>query len=97
MADKKSLKVIVPDEVRNGSACTRVTGGLTDEEVKILERMRWLKEEMGALQKDADSESPPADAAARMEAMKAQLADLKGERDAARRRRMALLGYDEED
>jgi hypothetical protein len=104
MAAKKSLTVLPPNEGSDGSACTRVVGGLTDEEVRLLEEMRRLKEKILAL-RGGDRSAPLAkssraggeEAVESVDALKARMGALKREREEARRRRMAILGHGEED
>jgi len=64
------------------SCSNPVRGGLTDREVRLLREMRRLKEAL--------REAPPS---VRQELL-ARLDLLKGEREEARRERMALLGHE---
>ena len=104
MVEKKPLKVLPPDGVKDGSACTRVVGGLTDEEVRLLEKMRRLKEEIRALREGdrsaslaKSSRASGEEASESVDALKARMGALKREREEARRKRMAILGHGEED
>lgn len=78
---------------RDTPSCTVVVGGLTDEEVAILARMRALHDEARRLR--ATSPSGQGAEAARLAALRDQWRSLAVERDAARARRMALLGHGE--
>lgn len=95
------------DDVRDGrrlpviatgaAVCGSVVGGLTDEEVGILARMRALHEEAMALRAAAAAgEGDAAEAEARIAELRRQRAVLVEARDAARHRRMVLLGHEEE-
>lgn len=79
----------------DASSCRRVAGGLTDEEVGILARMRALHDEAAALR--ASLAAAGADAAevdCRLAELRERRRVLAAERDAARHRRMVLLGHE---
>ncbi len=77
--------------------CGSVVGGLTDEEVAILASLRALHEEAAALRAAAAAgERGAAEVEARIVELRRQRATLVEARDAARHRRMVLLGHEEE-
>ncbi len=81
-----------------GPTCGSVVGGLTDEEVAILSRLRALHEEAVALRAAAAAGACDAAAAeSRIAELRRLREALVEERDAARHRRMVLLGHEEGD
>jgi len=84
------------------AACGGVIGGLTDEEVAVLARMRNLREEAEALRASlggtetggATSGEQRATLEAGLVGLREQWRRLALERDAARHRRMVLLGHE---
>ncbi len=85
------------------SACARVVGGLSDEEVAVLARLRAVRVEAAAVRAELDGVvGEGAEPAGRRAALTARLGELRdawrlltAERDAARHRRMVLLGHEE--
>lgn len=82
----------------DASSCQRVAGGLTDEEVAILARLRALHDEASALRaRIADAGADVADVECRLGELRERRRVLVAERDAARHRRMVLLGHETDD
>jgi hypothetical protein len=83
------------------SACARVVGGLSDEEVEVLARLRAVRAEAAAVRAEldgvvgegAESAGPRAALTARLGELRDAWRRLAAERDAARHRRMVLLGH----
>ena len=79
-------------------ACGKVVGGLTDEEVDILGRLRALHEEAVAARAAVAAGTRDADeAGARIAELRGLRVDLAAAGDAAGHRRMVLLGHEEPD
>lgn len=77
------------------SSCRRVAGGLTDEEVEILARLRALHDEAAALRaRLAGAGVDQAEIERGLAALRERRRVLAAERDAARHRRMVLLGHE---
>ncbi len=84
------------------SACARVVGGLSDEEVAVLARLRAVRAEAAAVRAELDGVvGEDAESAGRRAALTVRLGELRdawrlltAERDAARHRRMVLLGHE---
>ncbi len=79
-----------------GPACTAVRGGLTDEEVAIAQRLRAVREAERAVRRALAEATGAArgELESRLAALRAQGRELTAAREAARQRRMVLLGYD---
>ena len=83
------------------SACARVVGGLSDEEVEVLARLRAVRAEAATVRAELDGVvGEGAESAGRRAALTVRLGELRdawrrlaAERDAARHRRMVLLGH----
>jgi len=86
------------------SACARVVGGVSDEEVAVLARLRAVRDEAAAVRAElAGVVGEGAASAGRRAALVARLGELRDawrllavERDAARHRRMVLLGHEDD-
>jgi hypothetical protein len=86
------------------SSCARVVGGVTDEEVEVLARLRAVRAEAAAVRAElVGVVGEGAEPAGRRAALTARLGELReawrlltAERDAARHRRMVLLGHEDE-
>jgi hypothetical protein len=79
----------------NAPACGRVAGGLTDEEVAILARLRTLHDEARALRASLlAAGADDAEVERGLAALRERRRALAAERDAARHRRMVLLGHE---
>jgi predicted acyl esterase len=96
---RRQLRVIQPvDTTLDGySACRDVRGGVTDEEVAVLNEMRALKQQVTAARASldalADGDPQRPGAQARLAELREQWQALEQRRDAARVRRMELLGH----
>lgn len=92
---RRPLAPLLPSAA-SGSACGSVRGGLTDEEVDIARQIRALREEERELRRTAATASPAGreQAAARLAALRSAGRELTRLRDAARHRRMVLLGHE---
>lgn len=104
MADGPGAKRALPSHPSGSpSSCARVVGGLSDEEVDVLARLRTLRAEAAVVRRDLDRlPGDHADGGNLRDALTARLGELReswrllaAERDAARHRRMVLLGHEE--
>jgi hypothetical protein len=86
----KSLPIIDPQP--GGPSCVTISGGLSDEQALIAQRMRALKAERRALRREPGSEAGELES--REQELRRQWGELVRERDDAWRRKMKALGHD---
>lgn len=94
--DEEGAPVTLPTQA-SGSACQTVRGGLTDEEVGVLAELRAVRERVRSLRVELASAATVRrlEIGAELDRLTAEGRRLTGERDAARHRRMVLLGHEQ--
>jgi hypothetical protein len=94
--EEEGAPVTLPVQA-SATACQTVRGGLTDEEVEVLSALREVREQIRALRLELATAATMRrhEIGAVLDRLTAEGRRLTGERDAARHRRMVLLGHEE--